>query len=182
MAIAKHTVRVTVNGIPYERAVEPRLLLSDFLRHELGLTGTHVGCEHGVCGMCTILLDDRTARSCLAFAVQADGCRIRTVESLGTAEALHPVQQAFWEKHGLQCGYCTPAMLMTAVELLEANPNPSRDDIRNAVSGNLCRCTGYQTIVEAIELGARRLAVSQAPAAATAMAMPEAERAEELAR
>lgn len=182
MTIAKHTVRVTVNGIPYERSVEPRLLLSDFLRHELGLTGTHVGCEHGVCGMCTILLDDRTARSCLTFAVQADGCRIRTVESLATADALHPVQEAFWEKHGLQCGYCTPAMLMTAVELLAANSNPSREEIRDAVGGNLCRCTGYQTIVEAIELAARRLAVGKAPAAATAMALSEAERAEELAR
>jgi carbon-monoxide dehydrogenase small subunit len=170
VAIAKHTIRVTVNGIPYERIVEPRLLLSDFLRHELGLTGTHVGCEHGVCGMCTILLDDRTARSCLTFAVQADGCRVRTVEGLGTADALHPVQEAFWEKHGLQCGYCTPAMLMAAVELLEANPNPSRDEIRDAVGGNLCRCTGYQTIVEAVELGARRMATAKA------------ERAEELAR
>jgi carbon-monoxide dehydrogenase small subunit len=182
MAIAKHTVRVTVNGISYERSVEPRLLLSDFLRHELGLTGTHVGCEHGVCGMCTILLDDRTARSCLTFAVQADGCRVRTVEGLGTADALHPVQEAFWEKHGLQCGYCTPAMLMTAVELLEANPNPSRDEIRDAAGGNLCRCTGYQTIVEAVELAARRLAAGRAPAAATAMALSEAERVEELTR
>jgi carbon-monoxide dehydrogenase small subunit len=182
MAIDKHTVRVTVNGIPYERSVEPRLLLSDFLRHELGLTGTHVGCEHGVCGMCTILLDDRTARSCLTFAVQADGCRIRTVEGLGTADALHPVQEAFWEKHGLQCGYCTPAMLLTAVELLEANPDSSREEIRDAVGGNLCRCTGYQTIVEAIELAARRLAVGKAPSAAAAMALSEAERAEELTR
>jgi aerobic carbon-monoxide dehydrogenase small subunit len=158
MNVAKHMIRVTVNGIAYRREVEPRLLLSDFLRHELGLTGTHVGCEHGVCGMCTILIDDRTARSCLAFAVQTDGCRVRTVESLGTADALHPIQQAFWEKHGLQCGYCTPAMLMAAVELLEADPSPSRDDIRSAVGANLCRCTGYQTIVEAIELAAGRLA------------------------
>jgi carbon-monoxide dehydrogenase small subunit len=182
MTIAKHTVHVTVNGIPYERTVEPRLLLSDFLRHELGLTGTHVGCEHGVCGMCTILLDDRTARSCLTFAVQADGCRIRTVEGLGTADALHPVQEAFWEKHGLQCGYCTPAMLLTAVELLEANPDPSREEIRDAVGGNLCRCTGYQTIVEAIEFAARRLAVGKAPSAAATIALSEAERAEELTR
>ena len=107
MPIVSERVRVTVNGTIYERNVEPRLLLSDFLRHELGLTGTHVGCEHGVCGMCTILLDGRTARSCLAFAVQADGCQIRTVEGLGTADALHAIQEAFWEKHGLQCGYCT---------------------------------------------------------------------------
>ena len=156
MPIANEKVRVTVNGTVYERNVEPRLLLSDFLRHELGLTGTHVGCEHGVCGMCTILLDGRTARSCLAFAVQADGCQIRTVEGLGTADALHAIQEAFWEKHGLQCGYCTPAMLIMAVELIETNPNPTREEIREAVGGILCRCTGYQTIVEAVELAARR--------------------------
>ena len=156
MPIANERVRVTVNGTVYERNVEPRLLLSDFLRHELGLTGTHVGCEHGVCGMCTILLDGRTARSCLAFAVQADGCQIRTVEGLGTADTLHAIQEAFWEKHGLQCGYCTPAMLVAAVELIEANPNPTREEIREAVGGILCRCTGYQTIVEAVELAAGR--------------------------
>ena len=156
MPIANEMVRVTVNGTLYERNVEPRLLLSDFLRHELGLTGTHVGCEHGVCGMCTILLDGRTARSCLAFAVQVDGCQIRTVEGLGTADALHAIQEAFWEKHGLQCGYFTPAMLIMAVELIEANPNPTREEIREAVGGILCRCTGYQTIVEAVELAARR--------------------------
>ena len=156
MPIANEKVRVTVNGTVYERNVEPRLLLSDFLRHELGLTGTHVGCEHGVCGMCTILLDGRTARSCLAFAVQADGCQILTVEGLGTADALHAIQEAFWEKHGLQCGYCTPAMLIMAVELIEANPNPTREEIREAVGGILCRCTGYQTIVEAVELAAQR--------------------------
>jgi aerobic carbon-monoxide dehydrogenase small subunit len=183
MTIAKETVRVTVNGIAFERSVEARLLLSDFLRHELGLTGTHVGCEHGVCGMCTILLDGRTARSCLTFAVQADGCQIRTVESLGTIDALHPIQEAFWEKHGLQCGYCTPAMLMTATALLEANPNPSRDEIREAVGGTLCRCTGYQTIVEAIELAARRIAASRAAAAARSAptATPVTERAKEIA-
>jgi len=156
MPIANEKVRVTVNGTVYERNVEPRLLLSDFLRHELGLTGTHVGCEHGVCGMCTILLNGRTARSCLAFAVQADGSQILTVEGLGTADALHAIQEAFWEKHGLQCGYCTPAMLIMAVELIEANPNPTREEIREAVGGILCRCTGYQTIVEAVELAARR--------------------------
>jgi aerobic-type carbon monoxide dehydrogenase small subunit (CoxS/CutS family) len=181
MTIAKETVRVTVNGALYERNVEPRLLLSDFLRHDLGLTGTHVGCEHGVCGMCTILLDGRTARSCLTFAVQADGCRVRTVESLGTVDALHPIQEAFWEKHGLQCGYCTPAMLMTAVALLDANPNPSREAIREAVGGNLCRCTGYQTIVEAIELAAGRLAVGKG-SAATQTSLSQAETAQELVR
>jgi carbon-monoxide dehydrogenase small subunit len=146
----KETVRLVVNGTSYERAVEPRLLLSDFLRDELRLTGTHVGCEHGVCGTCTVLLDGRTARSCLTLAVQADGAVIRTVESLGTADALHPIQQAFWEKHGLQCGFCTPAMLLSAVELLEANPRPSRDDIVEAIGGNLCRCTGYQNIIAAV--------------------------------
>jgi carbon-monoxide dehydrogenase small subunit len=148
------SVSLTVNGARYERTVEPRLLLSDFLRHEVGLTGTHVGCEHGVCGTCTVLLDGRTARSCLMLAVQADGAEIRTVESLGTAEALHPVQEAFWEKHGLQCGFCTPAMLLSAIELLEANPRPSREDIVEAIGGNLCRCTGYQTIIAAIERAA----------------------------
>jgi len=154
MAMAKETVRVVVNGTAHERAVEPRMLLSDFLREELRLTGTHVGCEHGVCGTCTVLLDGRTARSCLMLAVQADGAEIRTVESLGTAEALHPIQEAFWEKHGLQCGFCTPAMLMSAVELLEANPQPSRADIVEAIGGNLCRCTGYQTIIAAVERAA----------------------------
>jgi len=154
MAMDKETVRVVVNGTAHERTVEPRLLLSDFLREELRLTGTHVGCEHGVCGTCTVLLDGRTARSCLMFAVQADGAEIRTVESLGTAEALHPIQEAFWEKHGLQCGFCTPAMLMSAVELLEANPQPSRADIVEAIGGNLCRCTGYQTIIAAVERAA----------------------------
>ena len=150
MTSALRRVRFTVNGAEHEREVEPRLLLSDFLRHELGLTGTHVGCEHGVCGTCTVLIDGCTARSCLTLAVQADGAEIRTVESLGTAEALHPIQQAFWEKHGLQCGFCTPAMLLSAVELLEANPQPSRDDIVEAIGGNLCRCTGYQNIIAAV--------------------------------
>ena len=150
----KETVRLVVNGTAHERTVEPRMLLSDFLREELRLTGTHVGCEHGVCGTCTVLIDGKTARSCLTLAVQADGADIRTVESLGTAEALHPIQQAFWEKHGLQCGFCTPAMLMSAVELLEANPQPSREDIVEAIGGNLCRCTGYQNIIAAVERAA----------------------------
>ncbi len=152
--MTKETVRVVVNGTAYERTVEPRLLLSDFLREELRLTGTHVGCEHGVCGTCTVLLDGKTARSCLTLAVQADGADIRTVESLGSAEALHPIQQAFWEKHGLQCGFCTPAMLLSALELLEANPHPDRAEIVEAIGGNLCRCTGYQTIIAAIERAA----------------------------
>jgi aerobic carbon-monoxide dehydrogenase small subunit len=150
MAMDKETVRLVVNGTAYERMVEPRMLLSDFLREELRLTGTHVGCEHGVCGTCTVLLDGKTARSCLTLAVQVDGAEIRTVESLGTTEDLHPIQHAFWEKHGLQCGFCTPAMLLSAVELLEANPQPGRDDIIEAIGGNLCRCTGYQNVVAAV--------------------------------
>ena len=126
----KRKIALTVNGKRYEKEVEVRVTLADFIRHYLGLTGTHLGCEHGVCGACTILLDGRSARSCLAFAVQADGCQIRTVEGLGTVDGLHAIQEAFWEKHGLQCGYCTPAMLMTAVELVEGNPNPSHDEIQ----------------------------------------------------
>jgi carbon-monoxide dehydrogenase small subunit len=148
------SVTVTVNGTRHERSVEPRRLLCDFIRHDLGLTGTHVGCEHGVCGMCTVLLDGQTARSCLTFAVQADGAQITTVEALGTPAKLHPLQQAFWEKHGLQCGYCTPAMLLTAVELLSDNPSPTRGEISDAMSAILCRCTGYQTIVDAVESAA----------------------------
>ena len=151
------TVTVTVNGTRHERAVEPRMLLSDFLRGELSLTGTHVGCEQGVCGTCNVLLNGRSTRSCLCFAVQADGCEIETVESLGTVDDLHALQQAFWERHSLQCGYCTPGMLMVAVELLRHNPSPTRAEIRDAVSSNLCRCTGYQNIVEAIELAAERM-------------------------
>jgi carbon-monoxide dehydrogenase small subunit len=150
----KQTVRLVVNGAAHERTVEPRMLLSDFLRDELRLTGTHVGCEHGVCGTCTVLIDGRTARSCLTLALQADGAEVRTIESLGTTEALHPIQQAFWEKHGLQCGFCTPAMLLSAVELLEAKSHPSRDDIVEAIGGNLCRCTGYQNIIAAVERAA----------------------------
>lgn len=155
MGIEKITV--TVNGKHYERLVEPRRLLSDFIRHDLGLTGTHVGCEHGVCGMCTILINGRTARSCLTFAVQVDGAEISTVESLGTPSDMHPLQEAFWEKHGLQCGFCTPAMLLTAIELLNNKPSPSREEIREAISSNLCRCTGYQTIVDAVENAAAHM-------------------------
>jgi carbon-monoxide dehydrogenase small subunit len=147
-------VSVTVNGTRHARMVEPRLLLSDFIRHGLGLTGTHVGCEQGVCGMCTVLIDGQTARSCLTFAVQADGAEITTVEALGTPAKMHPLQQAFWEKHGLQCGYCTPAMLLTATELLKSNPSPTRDEVADAMSAILCRCTGYQTIVDAVESAA----------------------------
>jgi aerobic carbon-monoxide dehydrogenase small subunit len=143
-------IAVTVNGAIYEAAVEPRLLLADFLRHTLGLTGTHVGCEHGVCGACTILLDGDSARSCLMFAVQADGRRIETVESLGRIGKLNALQEAFHEHHALQCGFCTPGMLMTATDLLKKYPLASDDDIRKGLSGNLCRCTGYEHIVKAI--------------------------------
>jgi len=155
--VKKEHVSITVNGEEYNHEVEPRLLLSDFLRDHLRLTGTHVGCEHGVCGACTVLIDGKTARSCLTFAVMADGTDIKTVESLGTPDDMHPLQSAFWEKHGLQCGFCTPGMLMTAFELLEEKPDASSDDIREALSGNLCRCTGYQTIVEAVELAAKNM-------------------------
>ena len=153
----KEHIAVVVNGRQYERQVEPRRLLSDFIREELRLTGTHVGCEHGICGTCTVLMNGRTARSCLTFAVQAHGSEITTVESLGTPTDMHPLQEAFWEHHGLQCGFCTPAMLLTAKELLDANPSPSREEIQEAISSNLCRCTGYQTIVEAVETAAARI-------------------------
>ena len=152
--MSKEKITVTVNGRKYEKEVEPRRLLSDFIREDLRLTGTHVGCEHGVCGTCTVLVNGKSQRSCLTFAVMADGAEITTIEGLGTAEKMHPLQQGFWEKHGLQCGFCTPGMLMTAVELLKENPNPSVDEVREALSGNLCRCTGYQTIVESIQRGA----------------------------
>jgi carbon-monoxide dehydrogenase small subunit len=150
-------VTVTVNGTQYERTVEPRLLLSDFLRHELGLTGTHVGCEHGVCGACTVLFDGEPVRSCLMFAVQANGHEILTVEGLGTMDDLHPLQEAFREAHGVQCGFCTPGFLMSLVPFLEENPNPTEEEIREAISGNLCRCTGYQHIVDAVKLAAEKM-------------------------
>ena len=143
-------ITLTVNGRKVTKSVSPRLLLSDFLRQDLNLTGTHVGCEHGVCGTCTIEMDGKTARSCLTFAVQAEGAVINPVESLGTIANMHPLQHAFWEKHGLQCGFCTPGMLMTAKELLSSNPNPTREQVTEAISGNLCRCTGYQTVIDAV--------------------------------
>ena len=151
------TITVTVNGESRERTVEPRLLLSDFLRHELRLTGTHVGCEHGVCGACTVLLDGEAVRSCLLFAAQMDGREITTVEGLGTPDAMHPLQEAFQEAHGLQCGFCTPGFLMSLIPFLEENPDPDEQEIREALSGNLCRCTGYQNIVEAVRLAAQKL-------------------------
>ncbi len=143
-------VSLTVNGAAYRATVPARRLLSDFLRHDLRLTGTHVGCEHGVCGACTILLDAQPVRACLMFAASADGCDVMTVEGLARDGELHPVQQAFRECHGLQCGFCTPGFLTTIAAYLEENPDPSEDEAREAIAGNLCRCTGYQNIVRAV--------------------------------
>ena len=150
----KKAIRLQVNGSAVDEMVEPRLLLADFLRERLRLTGTHLGCEHGVCGACTILLDGDSVRSCLLFAVQADGREIRTVEGLGNPRQMHPIQQAFREHHGLQCGYCTPGMMLTAVDLIEKYPLESEQEVREGLSGNLCRCTGYQNIVSAVKAAA----------------------------
>ncbi|PYO00271.1 MAG: (2Fe-2S)-binding protein [Candidatus Rokuibacteriota bacterium] len=152
------TVRLSVNRRSYERTVEPRTTLADFLRDDLDLTGTHVGCEHGVCGACTVLLDDQPVRSCLLFAVQLDGASITTVEGLADGERLHPIQEAFREHHGLQCGFCTPGLLLTAKALLQEHPAPSDGEIREAIAGNLCRCTGYHFIVAAIRAAGERRA------------------------
>ncbi len=150
------SISVTVNGIRYQREIEPRLLLSDFIRQELGLTGTHVGCEHGVCGACTILFDGDAVRSCIMLAVQADGHELQTVECLaGPQGELNPLQTAFREEHGLQCGFCTPGFLMTLTAFLRDTPNPSDSEIRDALSSNLCRCTGYHNIVEAVRRASR---------------------------
>ncbi len=158
----KHHIRVAVNGTDYEREIEPRLSLADFLRHELGLGGTHVGCEHGICGVCNVLINGRAARSCLTLAVQMDGAQITTVEGLRNRQTgqLHPIQQAFVEEHGLQCGFCTPGFMMTTLELLGDNPNPTEEEIKHALGGNLCRCTGYQTIMASVRLAAERMRAS----------------------
>lgn len=153
----KVTVTLTVNGRTYSADCEPRKTLADFLRQDLGFTGVHLGCEHGVCGACTVSVDGSTARSCCMLAVQAEGTEITTVEGLATDGNLHPLQEAFWKHHGLQCGFCTPGMLAAAGELLEENPDPTADEIREGISGNLCRCTGYQFIVDAIQDAAQRL-------------------------
>jgi aerobic-type carbon monoxide dehydrogenase small subunit (CoxS/CutS family) len=147
---AKQVVKVTVNGRTYERLVEVRMTLADFIRQELDLTGTHLGCEHGVCGACTILLNGEAVRSCLMLAVQAGGAELRTVESLSEGDELHSLQRAFQDRHALQCGFCTPGFLMTALAFLNDNPLPTRDEVREAISGNICRCTGYQPIIDAI--------------------------------
>jgi carbon-monoxide dehydrogenase small subunit len=148
--IARKTIKLTVNGAVFERTVEPRLLLSDFLRQDLGLTGTHVGCEHGVCGACTVIVSGDSVRSCLMLAVQANGASIETVEGLGSVRKLNPVQKAFQEHHALQCGFCTPGMLMTITDLLRKYPLATDEQIRAGLSGNLCRCTGYEHIVQAV--------------------------------
>ena len=162
MAPDSHEIEIFVNGTAYRRSVESRVLLSDFIRHELLLAGTHVGCEHGVCGACTILLDGAPIRSCLMLAVQANGHELSTVEGLATAAGeLHPVQQAMHDHHGLQCGYCTPGILMTMTAFLKEYPQPSEQEVREALSGNLCRCTGYQNIVDAMMSAAQAMRAVQ---------------------
>jgi aerobic carbon-monoxide dehydrogenase small subunit len=157
--VSARTVQLTVNGAAHAVTVEPRRTLADVLREDLGLTGTHVGCEHGVCGACTVLWDGQPVRSCLLFAIQLDGAALTTVEGLADGERLHPIQEAFWATHGLQCGFCTPGILLTAKALLDENPSPDEAEIREAISGNLCRCTGYHFIVQAI-LAAARMRIS----------------------
>jgi carbon-monoxide dehydrogenase small subunit len=157
-------ITVTVNGTAYEAVVEPRTTLVDFLRSQLALTGTHVGCEHGVCGACTILWNGRAVRSCIMLAVQADGSELTTVEGLASDGELHPIQQAFMEAHGLQCGFCTPGFLMSVYELLERSPDPTDEEIRDTLGGQICRCTGYQAIVDAVKLAATKVAATQAGA------------------
>jgi carbon-monoxide dehydrogenase small subunit len=160
--MGKRDICMTINGREYRGEAEPRKLLVDFIRDDLGLTGTHVGCEHGVCGACTVLLDNEPVRACLMFAVQANGVQLGTVEGLApNATELHPLQQSFWELHGLQCGFCTPGILLTAKALINENPDPSEEEIRDWISGNLCRCTGYQNIVAAIQEAAKKLSSVQ---------------------
>ncbi|HKG20887.1 MAG TPA: (2Fe-2S)-binding protein [Blastocatellia bacterium] len=153
----KKSVSINVNGVAHRNEVEPRLLLVHYLRDTLDLTGTHIGCETSICGACTVLIDGQSVKSCTIFAVQADGASITTIEGLARDGELHAVQEGFWERHGLQCGYCTPGMIISAAQLLERNPDPTRDEIRHGIEGNLCRCTGYQHIVEAVEYAARKM-------------------------
>ncbi len=154
----KKAISISVNGVSYQHEVEPRLLLVHYLRDVLGLTGTHIGCETSLCGACTILIDGQAIKSCTMLAVQADGSKITTIEGLVNNGELHPMQEGFWERHGLQCGYCTPGMIMAATQIIERNTNPSREEIRHGLEGNLCRCTGYQHIVEAVEYAAKKAA------------------------
>ncbi len=150
-------VSVTVNGVAHQSEVEPRMLLVHYLRDVAGLTGTHIGCETSLCGACTVLLDGQAVKSCTVLAVQADGSKVTTIEGMAGADGtLHPVQEGFWEKHGLQCGYCTPGMIITAAQIIERNPDPSEEEIRHGLEGNLCRCTGYQHIVEAVQYAAKK--------------------------
>lgn len=158
-------VTMTVNGVSYTRDVEPRTLLVYFLREHLGLTGTHVGCDTSSCGACTVLMNGKAVKSCTVLAVQAEGAQITTVEGLARDGELHPIQQAFWDEHGLQCGFCTPGMMLAAVDLLQRNPNPTDDEIRHALEGNLCRCTGYQHIVNAVRTAARLMGTAVGAAA-----------------
>ena len=158
----KKQIEVKVNGTSYRREIEPRLLLGDFLREELALTGTHFGCEHGVCGACTVMLNGSSVRSCLMFAVQADGCEIMTVEGIADGDRMHPLQQSFWDNHGLQCGFCTSGMLITALDLIKNFPLASDDEIRLGLSGNLCRCTGYQNIVTSVREAAKQMRAKKA--------------------
>jgi len=153
----KHPVSVNVNGVNHQADVEPRLLLVHFLRENLGLTGTNVGCDTSQCGACTVVIDGQAVKSCTVLTVQADGSKITTIEGLATNGALHPLQQAFWDKHGLQCGFCTPGMILTAWDLIKHNPKPSEADVRHGIDGNLCRCTGYQNIVAAVQEAATRM-------------------------
>jgi aerobic carbon-monoxide dehydrogenase small subunit len=155
-------IEVTVNGRRYAADVDARLLLVHLLRENLGLTGTHVGCDTSSCGACTVLLDGKSVKSCTIFAVQADGSSVTTIEGIGEVSALHPMQEAFWASHGLQCGYCTPGMIVSAIDLLQRNPNPTDDEIRSQLSGNLCRCTGYENIVKAIREAAKSTAATRA--------------------
>ncbi len=158
-------VSVTVNGVAHQSEVEPRMLLVHYLRDVAGLTGTHIGCETSLCGACTVLLDGQAVKSCTVLAVQADGSKVTTIEGMAGADGtLHPVQEGFWEKHGLQCGYCTPGMIITAAQIIERNPDPSEEEIRHGLEGNLCRCTGYQHIVEAVQYAAKK--TKSKPAAA----------------
>jgi carbon-monoxide dehydrogenase small subunit len=160
----RHRVSLTVNGIPREHEVEARRLLVDFLREDLGLKGTHIGCEHGVCGTCTVLMNGESIRSCITLAIQAAGSEIATVEGLARGGKMHPLQEAFWEQQGLQCGYCTPGMLLRSLEFLRENPNPTAEEAREAIASNLCRCTGYQFIVDAVLDAAQRMRAAEAGA------------------
>ena len=157
----KHPVSVNVNGVNHQADVEPRLLLVHFLRENLGLTGTNIGCDTSQCGACTVVIDGQAVKSCTVLAVQADGSKITTIEGLATNGALHPLQQAFWDNHGLQCGFCTPGMILTAWDLIKNNPKPSEADVRHGIDGNLCRCTGYQNIVAAVQEAATRMKAVQ---------------------